>query len=673
MVIRSTSCRRALAALAAVAIVASAGVASAAVHASLDRDVVHEDDTLRLTLSGDAQGEPDLTPLARDFEILGTQQSHSVSIVNGRVDAKRELEVLLRPKRSGELEIPALRVGDESTTPLTVSVLDAAAAPGASRGTTGAGRGATSAGRGAAGTASNAASVTDRHDAPDLFVEATVDRDDPFVQGEVRYTVRVFDGVGIREGALTEPAADGVRVEPRGDTRTYEEIVDGRRYVVHEREYALYPQESGTVTIPPVVLQARVRDPQRGAARSPFDDAFDDAFGGFPGDDVLAEMLARMRSRSFFGSSLIDRMMNPGREVRVRSNPVELSVQARPADAGQGWFLPARSVTLEESWRPAQPTFRVGETVRRTILLRAEGASAAQLPPLEVTTPDGIRQYAAGTPRTTSGSDVAESVHTFELVPTRAGTFTLPAVEVEWWDVEAKVARTATLPAQTIEVLPAPGTQHADAGSAAAPAAKGAASVAAPASEVATGAASGVPSSVKDAVATGDDTLPSELTALATHPAVLAAGAVAVLLLLLAATWRLARRTPAADAATASGASPAASHVAPRALVDALRQACASGDARAARDALVAWGRAEWPHAAPATAREVARRLGHAGLKRAVERLDDALYAPRGAAFDGDALWREFRTARGRRARDAHDDAATPLPPLYPTSSACIS
>jgi hypothetical protein len=654
--------RRGLAAVLATLFLLTAGSAPAAaeLRASVDRDVVHEGETLRLTLSGSADAEvarTDLAPLAGDFEVLGTQQSQSVTIVDGRVDAQRSLDLVLRPRRSGEVTIPALRAGNEASEPIVLTVLDGDSSPPASAGAPPASA------RGA--SASSRAPALAPGEAPDLFVEAEVERTDPFVQGEVRYTVRVYDGVGIREGALTEPAADGVRVEPRGEPRSYEKVVGGRRYVVHEREYALFPQRSGDVTVPPVVLQARVADPSRGAARTPFGDPFDDAFA----DDVLADMLERMRAGgSPLGSSMFEpmlRALSPGREVRVRSNPVRLSVQARPAGAPSGWFLPARSVELSQSWQPANSAFRVGETVRRTIRLRADGASAAQLPALEVPSPDGIRQYAADAGASAvATADGAEAVLELDLVPTRAGTFTLPAVEVPWWDVEAKAARVATLPAQTIDVLPAPGGRDESAAPAQAAAPKPVPQQIAPAAQPQAAASPAAP--------VHDEAL---LVALLERPALAGAGG-GLLVLLLASTWWLARRNraPRIDARVAGArvrpgddASRAAPHATPRALVDALHQACTVNDARAARDALAAWGRARWPEATASTS-EVARRLGHAGLARAVKQLDDALYAPHAAAFDGAALWREFRAARKDDVEARPSTPAEALPALYPSS-----
>lgn len=629
--------------------IASQAVAAATLEARVDRQVVRAGETLRLTLryGGDAPpARPDLRPLADDFEILGTEQSQHVSVVNGRVEQTREIDVLLSPLHSGTLTIPSLEAGDLATAPLTLTVLDAGAA---------------SLGAGARpDDATAAAALPDG--TPDLFVQATADQTSPFVQGEVGYTVRVYDGIGIREGALTEPAVEGVRIEPRGDTRTFEQVVNGRPYVVHERSYALFPQTSGEVTVPPVILQARVPDAPggRGARRSAFDDAF--------GDDAFAEMFAQMRAGGFAGS-LLDRMMSPGRELRVRSNPVTLSVQGRPTEAASGWFLPARSVELAQSWSPAEPTFRVGETVRRTVTLRADGASTQQLPELEVAAVDGVKQYPGQSEQRNvpaAGGGAAELVQTFDLLPARAGTFTLPAIAVRWWDVEAKVQRTASLPAQTIEVLAAPGGEPAQAASAApALAAAGAATASAP-----------------RYAATADATSAHDTTALASAPAAaatpdtsaallgerwLVAGGTLLLALLGTALWWVARRGRTTPAAAAPDASRTAPRVPARALVDALHQACTANDARAVRDALRAWGRATWTDATPANPAQLAARLGHAGFARAVKALDDSLYAPSTAPFDGAALWREFEGAR-RAAGTARDGSAEILPALYPDS-----
>jgi len=627
--------------------------------ASVDRQVVDAGDPVRLTLrfSGDEPiARPDLSPLAADFEIVGRQQSQRMSLVNGAFEQALEVELLLQPKHSGTLEIPALHAGDLASEPLQLTVRDAATATADPDAATAASP------SGAPATTPEvvARAARDGQAPPDLFIEASADQKSPFVQGEVRYTVRVYDGIGIREGALTTPEAGGARIEPRGDTRTREQVVGGRRYVVHEREFALFPQSAGELTIPPVVLQARVPDQDGRARRSPFDDGF--------GDDVFAEMFAQMRAGGFGGGSLIDRMMNPGREVRVRSNPVTLSVQGRPGEAGTGWFLPATAVTLTQSWSPAKPTFRVGETVRRTIRLTADGASAAQLPALAAADVDGVKQY-GGKPETRSiagaGGPAAELTQTFDLLPTSSGTITLPRVEVAWWDVASSTQRTAVLAEEIIEVLPAAGPTTA-AATQTAPHAQAQTNGARPdTSAVAVGSTAGAATTPADV--TPDDAAWNAGTLLASHP--LAGGTGALVLVALGGTafWVVRRRRLSTHTTAAQAAAHTAPRVPARALVDALHRACTSGDARAVRDALLTWARASWSDAPPANAAAVAQRLGDPTFARAVKSLDDSFYAPHATSFDGAAFWRAFQQAR-RAANPAASDAFDVLPALYPDS-----
>ena len=655
--------------------VGAALAAAGSFEASVTPKVVDEGDPVRLTLrfGGDAPAAPpDLSPLEKDFEVLGSQQSQRVSIVNGDVEQTRELEILLSPKHGGEIEIPALRAGDLATAPLYLTVRDGSAgnaqgAPGAPSAASGAGS--------APASGDVAARVARNGEMPGLFVDAQVDQAKPFVQGEVRYTVRVYDALGIREGALTEPSAKGVRIEPRGDTRTWEDVVGGRRYMVHEREFAAFPQSSGEVVIPPVVLQARVAEEPGRGRRSALEEMFGD-------DDEMAQMFAQMQRG--FGGSILDRMMGSGREVRVRSNPVTLDVQGRPGGAAQGWFLPATSVALTQSWSPAHPAFRVGESVKRTVTLRADGASATQLPEIAPADTAGVKQYAAK-PETRATANGAELVQSFDVLPTAAGTITLPRIEIPWWDTASNTQRTAVLPEETIEILPAAGDapQQAAQSPAAAASSASAASRTKSADAASTGAAA-IASDAKRSAASGASGAATSgdasdvRTFVSSHPTTTAGAAAALIALLGTSTWLVARRrreargpvTPNAAHATTSAAranTRTGVRVPARALVDGVHQACAANDARAVRDAIVAWGRAAFGDATSPSAAAIARRIGDPAFVRAVKSLDDSLYAPQAAAFDGAGFRRAFDAAR-RATSSGSADAPEVLPALYPES-----
>lgn len=586
----------------ATALTLVATTASAAgLQARLGHTVVREGERVQMQLRAPADGsmaQPDFSPLQEDFEILGTQQGQRLSIVNGRREASIDWTVTLLPRTTGEIVVPAIHAGSLSSEPLRLRVTEAGPPP-------------------------------SRADAPDLFVESTVDEMSPYVQGEVRYSVKVYDGIGIRGGGLTEPRAENARITPIGEGRTYEETVNGRRYAVHEREYAVTPQTSGTMVIAPVTLDARIDDPNARRGGSPFDDFFG-------GRDPFAGMLGR----SGFGSSLFYEMFNPGRQVRVRSNAIQIEVQARPDGATDGWFLPAKHVELSESFQPANPSFRVGEAVKRTVTLHALGASAEQLPAFRIPSAAGVRQYDEGSRDGTLPTDdgtVSVREQTVALVPSAAGAVVLPAVEVEWWDAQTETKRTAKLPERTIEVLPAVGTAEvAPAPVAASP------QMSAPPEQDA------IPSEVSVApTGANDHWLPvaALLAALAA-----AGGGIAL------ATRR--RSDPLASAATAPRTSD---------LVKEIRAACTAGNPAETRDALIRWARAEYGVGAPGNPRMIARALGCPDFENEAAKLDRSLYAPGADPFDGASFWTRFRAARGRAEKQESPSPAV-LPELYPST-----
>ena len=98
--------------------------AQAAVEARLDQNPVYAGDpvVLTITVKGNADGQPDLAPLEKDFRVLGTGSSTSVRIVNGVTSSTRSWTIRLAPLRQGDLTIPALRVGAEQTRPITLTV-----------------------------------------------------------------------------------------------------------------------------------------------------------------------------------------------------------------------------------------------------------------------------------------------------------------------------------------------------------------------------------------------------------------------------------------------------------------------------------------------------------------------------------------------------------------------
>lgn len=74
-------------------------------------------------MDGDeADSVPDLTPLQEDFNIDGTERSMNYTVINGQAHSLSQWIILVTPKKTGVVEIPALQVGSEKTQPATIEV-----------------------------------------------------------------------------------------------------------------------------------------------------------------------------------------------------------------------------------------------------------------------------------------------------------------------------------------------------------------------------------------------------------------------------------------------------------------------------------------------------------------------------------------------------------------------
>lgn len=574
--------------------------------------------SLRVIAEGRLSGDPDLSPLEKDFEVLNRSTSSRMTIVNGSMSQTREWVLELAPRRTGELQIPALSLGGERTSPIRVQVLpaDQAAA---------------------------------RSGPKSLFLDTLVDDASPYVQQSFTYRVKVIFLEQPRRATLSDPVADGATMEQRGDDQSYTEMIDGRRYTVIERRYLVVPQRSGPLTIRAPRLEAVLPDNRPGARRSPFAD-FEDAFGGriFQGFPALPDL----------GS---------GRRVVERGPDRTVDVRPQPPNAGQVW-LPAESVELSDEWTQSPPRFRVGEPITRTLTITARGVTAAQLPTLDTGAPDGVNVYPEQ-PETEDlpGAEVPAALKTLKvaLVPTRAGALTLPEIRLPWWDTAEDRARVAVIPQRTVQVEP---------GSAPAPT-LGSAPASEPAPAVLQtqgpsepvregGAAAPTPS------APAHPKTPLDLVGSGIWPWIaLVLGLGWLLTLVWLMRGRRLRQGPRQSADSPPKTKPRRQTVGD--ARSAVRRASTAGDPRALRDALLAWGGARWPDDAPGGLSALAARLNGPEAEDLLQGIDRAIYAPAqpgdAEPLDGAALWRRLEPLLDGADTDARRTAPSgPLPELYP-------
>ena len=595
------------------------GAALAEVRAFFDRPAVYEGDSLTLIIEADGRdlsGQPDLTALADDFDVLGTSQGSEIRIVNGRRSDKRSWRITLAPKFIGNIELPPIAVGDERTAPLTLTVSEVP--------------------QGAQGGPGD-----------DVYVEVElgVDGDRVMVQQQIPVVVRLYSGLPIRGGDLSDPRAEGAVLERLGNDRQYETTRNGRDYQVIERRFSLSPERSGELRIAPVVFEGEVVA-NRGGTRAP------------TGNDRLDRLFQDPMVGSLFRDSPFA-MLERGEPVRAQAPAIRLQVDPRPAGFGGAHWLPAEALAIDDSWASGPPRLRAGEPVTRTLTLTAKGLAGTQIPEIEIPVPAGVRAYPEKT-ETESRTDGAMlfgvSAQRVTLIPTAGGRLDMPEIRVTWWDTVARTERVATVPAMTLVVDGPPASAAAQA-------------AAASGTDKAPVSAQARPTEPDGVDATTPEPLDVEAPGETGWP-VWAVIAVVVVLLGLGAAlfWSRRRRRPISQAPTATAPPPHLGR-----LRESLHQACLRNDPDAAARALLAWAQASWPRQPPANLATVAERLrGLAGdgadASARVHALERRLYAPGAGPWDGNALWHALKDGLGKTdAQDRLDDED--LAPLYPERS----
>ncbi len=361
----------------------------AAMTAEVDRTRLNVGETveLRIRIEGNQRTEPDFAPLLEHFDILSRSQSSQTRIINWKREQFREWTLVLAPKRTGIVVIPPLSAGGESSQPITLRV----AASGTSAG----------------------------ESLPAVFVETHTEPETAYVQSQVILVVKVLHRYQL-EGNLTEPEIPGAVVEKLGEQRSYGEVREGVRFQVTERRYALFPQASGTLRIPELVLTGTLHRQVQGFGFNPFGP------------------------------------IQNGSTIRLRSEPAELEVLPRPDKwpAGQAW-LPAQKFSLQAQWTPENREARAGEPLVLQITTEATGLSATQLPAPVIDWPAGLQVYPdkAVQDNQMDGNGVTGTrVDRYTVIPARGGEFRIPAIEVPWWNITEQRRETARVPAARLQV-----------------------------------------------------------------------------------------------------------------------------------------------------------------------------------------------------------------------------
>ncbi|MFT3931459.1 MAG: BatD family protein [Spongiibacteraceae bacterium] len=247
-----------------------------------------------------------------------------------------------------------------------------------------------------------------------VFLEVKTDRDSIYVQQQLLLTARVYVAVQLDNMQLSKPEFDNANVKQLAET-TFNRSVNGTPYEVHELTYAIFPQQPGELTIPELVFNA-------------------------------VEIVGSHSMFNFPGR---------GRSIRKISKQMTVHVKPIPKNFTGSVWLPARNLTLTGSWSGDQQHLAAGDSITRSITIRADGLLAAQLPKLDQPQLSTAKLY-ADQPKLDDATDASgvhgKRIENTALIPTQAGQMQLPETRIIWWDIDSDSEKVATLPGETLTV-----------------------------------------------------------------------------------------------------------------------------------------------------------------------------------------------------------------------------
>ncbi|MEJ2622205.1 MAG: BatD family protein [Candidatus Thiodiazotropha sp.] len=541
----------------------------AAVESRLSHQITSLDQPVQLTIEVESEQDlsPDLSPLQADFEILGRSTQQSISVVNGNMSAKRSLTLTLLPLRTGSLTIAPIQVGDQTTKPLTLQV-------------------------------EKQTPQLQEKASKQALIELSLNKQSAYLEEQILLTLKLYQAKGVRGESLDppEPSLSDTQMSLIHEDR-YSSRKDGIDYRVVERVYALFARQPGTLTL----AGAKFRG-YSGGSQDPFSALFGHTFP------------SQQTSR---------------RIIRSESNQVSLEILPIPdAFTGERW-LPAKNLQIVENGIDNEMAL-AGSPITRRVMIIADGVMSSHLPTLDQAMPDGLKLYPES-PKLNdkpNRSGISSSLQqSLTLIAEAPGSYTLPPIEIAWWNTETRQQEVARLPAKEISFMPNPN----------------AATTNQPAQSL-TEQSDQQPQTEEtpkpDSPETND-----RFPWLATLLGV-------AWLLTLGAWWISSRhKQPAKQLKMETPSQPATHPTAREKVLQQLTAAYQNRDPGTARNTWLRWAQLSWPDNPPNNLSRLAKRC-HPQLAMAINELERAIYSP-----NGQASWSDYDIGRLIEAEDSEQPA----------------
>lgn len=357
-------------------------------------------------------------PSFGNFSVLaGPNQSTSMQIINGSMSGSRSFTYYLQAKEKGKFTIGSASINNRGTVlkthPITIEVVQGSAKSNAQKG----------------GQQGNGKQVTAAEIGDDVFIRASADKSSAYIGEQVTVVYKLYTRLNIASLQVVKmPSYTGFWSEDITTSQNITfttETLNGKQFSVAVlKKVALFPSQSGELTVTPLSLKLPVILQRKQKSRSLFDDFFNDPF---------------------FQQTQTVEYNAVSNNVRVRAIPLPEAKKPAGFNGAVGSFT--MSAELDKK------TVKQNEPV--SLKLTISGAGNIQL----LTTPDiqipaAFEKYDPKINDDIQRSGVISGKKSFEylLIPRVEGRQELPPVTFSYFDVKKKDYVTLTAHPGAVEV-----------------------------------------------------------------------------------------------------------------------------------------------------------------------------------------------------------------------------
>lgn len=353
-------------------------------------------------------------PNFKDFLVLsGPNQSSNMQIINGAVSGSRAFTYYLQPRSMGKFTIGSAAISVKGQTlksaPLAIEVVKGSNNQQAKK-------------------ESNNQEVSTKEIGENVFIRAIVDKNSVYQGEQVTVTYKLYTRLNIQAPQISKlPSYQGFwseEIETSNQVSFSRENYDGKLFnVATLKKAALFPTQTGELSVTPFELKIPVLIQRKRKSNSPFDDFFDDPFFG--------------RTESV--------------EYTAKSNTVKVKVIPFPQTSLSSFNGAVGNYTLLTSID--KKNVKQNEPITVKVVLSGEGnINLLDMPEMQI--PNGFEKYEPKISATVSRGGIISGKKSFELliIPRVSGSFEIPPMQLTFFNPKKKTYQTASSPSYNITV-----------------------------------------------------------------------------------------------------------------------------------------------------------------------------------------------------------------------------